>query len=272
MAMKIWYQYPAPITPFRSVVFQNVISAIDLVRRPDTEVVVNPATKGAPSTRLYALETVKLYTAIEMVSRLRHAQAEGYDGAVTGQSIDPGLMAAKETLDIPVVGLLESASHYAAMWGEAFGLVTIPTPDGYAASKYPSEHQRVIHRYGTGSKLIGVEPMDMNLDQMSKDIQGGKHDEIVTKFQDAARKLFDRGADVVIAGDTIISVVMVAERQLVIPGTNQVVVDLITSAIKQIEGLVDLHRSLGIVRSRAGQFGLPTPDDLEATIRTFGLE
>lgn len=272
MAMKIWYQYPAPITPFRSVVFQNVINAIDLVRRPDTEVVVQPATRGAPSTRLYALETVKLYTAIEMVSRLRTAQSEGYDGAVTGQSIDPGLMAAKETLDIPVVGLMESASHYAAMFGERFGLVTIPTPDGYAATKYPAEHQRAIHRYGLGSKLVGVEPMVMNLDQMTKDIQGGKHDEIVTKFQEAAQRLYDRGADVVIGGDTIISVVMVAERALVIPGTNQIVVDLITSAVKQVEGLVDLHRALGIVRSRAGQYGLPTPEDLDATVRTFGLD
>ncbi len=265
MSMKLWYQYPAPLSPFRSVVFQRVIEAIDLVRRPDTEVVVQPARAGAPKTALYAFELVNILTAAEVVAGLRRAESQGFDGAIIGQSLDPGLFAAKELLNIPVAGILESATHFASMWGERIGIVTIPPPAGFAPAKYQAYHRRNIERYGLGGKLAHVDHVNMNLDDLTAKIQAGDHDEIITKFGEAARRCLDHGAEAVIAGDTIISVVIVHERENVVAETGHVVVDLVTSGVKMAESLVDLHRALGIVRSRTGTYAQPGDADL-ATI------
>ncbi|MFN8534767.1 MAG: aspartate/glutamate racemase family protein [Dehalococcoidia bacterium] len=270
--MKLCYQYPAPLSPFRSVVFERVREAIDLARRPDTEVIVQPARYGAKSTGLYAFELVGLLTAAEVVDRLRDAERDGFDGAVIGQSLDPGLDAAKELLGIPVVGILESAAHLAAMWGERIGVVTIPPPQGYPAVKYQNYHRRNIERSGLGGKLVGFDNVRMPLTDLTAKIQAGEHGEIVSGFHDAARRLYERGADIVIAGDTIISVVMVHERALSIPSTGQVIVDLISSGIKMAETMVDLHRALGIVRSRGGGFARPTESELAAIAESFGQD
>jgi allantoin racemase len=267
--MKLWYQYPAPLTPFRSVVFERVREAIDLARRPDTEVVIQPARRGAKSTGLYAFELVGLLTAAEVVERLRDAERDGYDGAIIGQSLDPGLDIAKELLDIPVVGLLESAAHLAAVWGDRIGVVTIPPPAGYPPAKYQNYHRRNIERAGLASKLVGFDHVRMPLAELTAKIQASDHDEVVTQFHEAARRLHERGADVIIAGDTIISVVLVHERALRVASTGQAIVDLITSAVKMAETMVDLHRALGIVRSRGGSFARPSADELRAIAESF---
>jgi Asp/Glu/hydantoin racemase len=268
--MKLWYQYPAPLSPFRSVVFERVREAIDLARRPDTEVIVQPARHGAKSTGLYAFELVGLLTAAEVVDRLRDAERNGFDGAIIGQSLDPGLETAKELLDIPVVGILESAAHLAAMWGDRIGVVTIPPPDGYPAVKYQNYHRRNLERYGVGSKLAGFDYVRMPLADLTAKIQAGEHDEIVSGFHAAAQRLHERGADVIIAGDTIISVVLVHERALHVAATGQAIVDLITSGVKMAETMVDLHRALGIVRSRGGGYARPTSQELRDIAESFG--
>ena len=270
--MRLWYQYPAPLSPFRTVVFDLVRQAIDLARRPDTEVVVQPTRRGAKSTGLYAYELVGLLTALEIVERLREAETEGYDGAIVGQSLDPGLDVAKELLDLPVVGLLESAAHVAAMWGDRIGVVTIPPPAGVPAAKYQQYHRRNLERYGVGSKLAGFDYVRMPLADLTARIQSGDHDEIVQRFHAAAERLHERGADVVIAGDTIISVVLVHERALRVPSTGQAIVDLIGCGIKMAETMVDLRRAYGVVRSRGGGYARPSEEELRAIAESFPAE
>ncbi|MCS6802506.1 MAG: aspartate/glutamate racemase family protein [Chloroflexota bacterium] len=269
--MRLWYQYPAPLSPFRSVVFERVREAIDRARRPDTEVVIQPARRGAKSTALYAFELVGLLTAAEVVDRLREAEREGYDGAIIGQSLDPGLDIAKELLDIPVVGILEAAAHLAAMWGDRIGVVTIPPPPGYPPAKYQNYHRRNLERYGLGPKIAGFDHVRMPLPDLIAKIQASEHDAIVAEFHAAARRLQERGADAIIAGDTIISVILVHERALQVPETGQAIVDLITSGVKMAETLVDLRRALGIVRSRGGGFARPGESELREIAESFGV-
>ncbi|MCS7002079.1 MAG: aspartate/glutamate racemase family protein, partial [Dehalococcoidia bacterium] len=250
-------------------VFDLVRHAIDAARRPDTEVVVQPARRGAPSTRLYAMDWTNLLTAAEMVDALQGAEREGFDGAVIGQSLDPGLFVAKELLNVPVVGILEAATHFAALWGERFGVVTIPMPEGYPQAKYYANHQRNIARYGLDGKLAAMDTLAMPLETLTARIQAGQHDEILTRFDEAAQRCVARGADVVIAGDTIISVVLVKE-QVLSPG-SYVVVDLVSSGVKMAECLVDLRRAFGVVRSRAGVYASPSAEDRAAVRDAFGV-
>ena len=52
------------------------------------------------------------------------ARRGGYDAAVIACFGDPGLDAAKELLDVPVLGISEAAFHAAAMLGRHFGIVS----------------------------------------------------------------------------------------------------------------------------------------------------
>jgi len=53
------------------------------------------------------------------------AEARGsYDAAIIACFGDPGLAAAKELLDVPVLGISEAAFHAAAMLGQRFGVVS----------------------------------------------------------------------------------------------------------------------------------------------------
>jgi Asp/Glu/hydantoin racemase len=51
----------------------------------------------------------------------------GYDAAVIACFGDPGLDAAKELLDVPVLGISEAAFHAASMLGRRFGVVSFTT-------------------------------------------------------------------------------------------------------------------------------------------------
>jgi hypothetical protein len=54
-----------------------------------------------------------------------------------------------------------------------------------------------------------------------------------------------------------------------VPGTGVVVVDLISSAIKLTESLVDIHRAFGIVRSRAGIYERTPASTIEAVSSAY---
>ncbi|HLT59476.1 MAG: aspartate/glutamate racemase family protein [Limnochordales bacterium] len=53
------------------------------------------------------------------------AARRGYDAVVTGCFADPGVDAARELVDIPVIGPGQAAMHTAAMLGHTFSILTI---------------------------------------------------------------------------------------------------------------------------------------------------
>jgi Asp/Glu/hydantoin racemase len=76
------------------------------------------------------------------------AHRDGCDAAVIACFGDPGLEAAKELLDIPVLGISEAAFHAAAMLGRRFGIVS------FTAALRPMFEDCLAH-HGLGARCAG---------------------------------------------------------------------------------------------------------------------
>lgn len=84
------------------------------------------------------------------------AERDGMDGVIIDCMGDPGMMAAREAVSIPVVGPGEAAMHMAAMMGNRFSCISITDsvrPIFFA-------HARV---YGVADKLASVRVINMPL-------------------------------------------------------------------------------------------------------------
>lgn len=78
------------------------------------------------------------------------AAVEGCDAVVVGVSLDTGLWALRESLKVPVVGLLEASLLTACMVGGRYGLVvmgpqTVPL------------YRELVERHGLAARLAGIE-------------------------------------------------------------------------------------------------------------------
>jgi len=100
-----------------------------------------------------------------VVLKAMEAEAEGIDAIVIDCMGDPGMLAAREAVSIPVIGPGEAAMHMAAMMGNRFSCVSIldsVRPIFFA-------HARV---YGIADKLASVRCINvpvLELEELGKD-------------------------------------------------------------------------------------------------------
>jgi Asp/Glu/hydantoin racemase len=93
----------------------------------------------------------------------------------------------------------------------------------------------------------------------------------VERFQEAARRMIADGADVLIPGEAVLSVLLASQ------GVSRVddvpVVDALAATVKMAEALVDLRRLTGLEVSRKGHFAAAPPRGrVEELLRFYGLD
>lgn len=195
------------------------------VVRPDTEISVVSLKRGPFRIESIYDETFGVPFTLE---ELKKAEEEGYDAVVIFCATDPGLLAAKELLTIPVVGLLESSMHLAAMLGERFSILapmeTLELCDREKARNYRLE-----------DRLASVRAVDIQVADLEKDT-----DVLKKRLLDTGKKCVkEDGADVIIFGcGGIMGVREWLQDQLGIP-----VIEPGLVAIRTAEMLVDLKLS-----------------------------
>ena len=144
--MRIWFQLMA--SEHRSPGFMSAVQEqLERVVSTGTEVSVRGTTHGAFSDQFRLLFH---YDEREIISAGLRAQEEGYDVFAIGNSLDPGVVALREVLDIPVVVQMEVSSAVACMTGERFGIVA--TND-----KFGPRYREIVRSYGLESRLAGVD-------------------------------------------------------------------------------------------------------------------
>ncbi|MGY9048125.1 MAG: aspartate/glutamate racemase family protein, partial [Rhodobacterales bacterium] len=87
---------------------------------PDVDVVPLTATRGFPYIASRAEAQIAGGIALEMIAD----NLSGVDAVILAAFGDPGLRAARELFDLPVIGMAEAAMMNAAMLGERFSIVT----------------------------------------------------------------------------------------------------------------------------------------------------
>jgi len=207
------------------------------VAAPGTEIVATQPSFGPVSIESHYDEAV---AAAGVAEQVRKALAWRPDAVVVACFGDPGLDAARELTDAPVLGIAEAAFHAATMLATGFSVVTTMTRTCIMA-------ERLVQRYGMGPQCRGIHGTDipvLDLECCSPDT--------LQQIEDAARAalLRDRSGAIVLGCGGMAPLCAQLSQRLGVP-----VVDGVSVAVKFAEGLV----SLGLRTSQHGDYASPPP-------------
>jgi len=208
---------------------------LNRIKRSDTELTVVCPDKGPETIESAYDEAYAIPPTLELVKK---ANREGYDAVILACFSDPGLEAAKEISEIPVIGIEESTLHVAAMLGARFSVMT-PRKERIAARK---EH---VYMRGMDHFLASVRSLDLSVAETDADPERTKK-RVLEVAREAAEK---DGAEVIILG--------CAGMAGYAPGLESKlgvkVLDPSAVALKVAEAMADL----GLRHSKLGLFAPP---------------
>lgn len=110
------------IVPVKTDIWNNeILRTYERYKDPDTELYVANLKKGPEAIEQhYDKVWSELFTLLEA----EKAENERYDGVIIYCFCDPALLAAKEKLSIPVLGIMEAGIHLASMLSRKFSIIT----------------------------------------------------------------------------------------------------------------------------------------------------
>ncbi|AXI43992.1 aspartate/glutamate racemase family protein [Sulfitobacter sp. SK011] len=209
-----------------------------------TELVAVTAPTGVPYISTRAEAQIGGVQVLEILAE-RH---QDFDAAIVAAFGDPGLGAARELFDIPVVGLAEAGMLTACMLGGKFSIVT------FAQALGPWYHECVAW-HGLQGRCAGVYMLNGAFSSINA-VQDEKADLLV----DLARQAIDAGDTdtVVLAGAPLAGLATRVRDQIPVP-----IIDCAEAAMKQAEALAALRprgAEAGSFKRPAGKpsFGLAT--------------
>ena len=110
------------INPNTSLAMTETIgAAARAVAAPGTEILAVCPRAGVPSIEGHFDEAI---AAVGVLEQIKAGREQGVDGHVIACFGDPGLLAARELAQGPVIGIAEAAMHMATMVATRFSIVT----------------------------------------------------------------------------------------------------------------------------------------------------
>ena len=188
------------------------------------------------------------------------AERQGYDAFVIGHFQEPGLLEIRGALDIPVIGLGETAMLSACSMGRRFALVTIDPV-------FIDWHERQVTAYGLTERLAGVRAIKIDLAGFMRAFTDeAAYRDVRADFIAQVRPLVAAGAEVIIPAGGLPMLLFarecpfVIDRALVLPG--------IAVVAKAAETAVALQRLTGSVVSRRGTYAKASRQAVEEFLST----
>lgn len=203
---------------------------------PGTEIVAVTASRGVPYISCRAEAQIAGAVQLEALAE----RADGYDAAVVAAFGDPGLFAARELFDVPIVGMSEAAMLTACMLGKRFGIVTF-------AAAMEAWYRECVEAHGLAHRCSGIRCLDGGF----RAIEGVREEKELALVELTAQAIDRDGAEVIVlAGAPLAGLAERVADRIPVP-----LVDQIAASIKQAETLVEL----GPRKAMAGGFRRPGP-------------
>ena len=130
----------------------------------------------------------EVWAELATVLEIEKAEREGYDGAIVFCAGDPAVRAAREKVDFPVVGLMETAVHLAYILGRHFSVIT--TKEG---GKTATED--LLHIFDTTDRCASIKIIDLPVLELAN--KPLLYNKTMEEVEEAVMK---DGADVIILG------------------------------------------------------------------------
>ena len=173
------------------------------------------------------------WSIIFTLQEVEKAAKEGYNGIIICGFFDPALQAAKEAVEIPVVGLGEASEVFALLLGHKFCILTVGPPECSACLMDNLKMYELDHKC-VGVLSIGIPVLDLK--------EGGEKERSL--LIELGRGFIEKGAEVIILGcGGILGVAEAVSRELDIP-----VIIPLDVALKMCEAMI----SMGVAQSKKG--------------------
>ena len=206
---------------FEEITYKELKSAA----RSDVEISVVSIEKGPASIESAYEEEM---AAPGILEKVREAEKEGFDAVIIDCMGDPALEAAKEIVDIPVVGPAQSSMAIASTLGDKFSVVTV-------LDRLIPLIWREVKDYGYEDQVASVRSVKVPVLELEE-----KRAEVKAALLRESKKAIEEdGADTIILGCTgLVGMARELQEALKVP-----VVDPGVAPLKLAEILVDLKLS-----------------------------
>jgi Asp/Glu/hydantoin racemase len=186
---------------------------------PGTEIVPATAPRGFPYLSSRAEGQIGGAIALEVLAE----RAGDYDGAIIAAFGDPGLHAARDVVDVPVIGMSEAGMLAACLIGRRFSLVTF-------APALASWYEDCVAMHGLGARCTSIRHLDEPFRSIG-DVQEEKAEALVRLARQTVER--DRPDVIVLAGAPLAGLAPLVADRVPVP-----LVDPISASIRQLEMLV----------------------------------
>lgn len=194
--MRLWYQSFARSDRFtRYATFLRDLAGAGLPGDVEIDVFCVPREAGHADHQFRYWELVD---SRDVVSNALRAQEEGYAAYLIGNILDPALHHAREIVDIPVLGLCDTAITAACTMGRTYGFVTINEQQAYRIEQNIRDH-------GTRDRFRGLVSLGIDdYPSIDESYAGEAMQQFVRRFSSHAEELARKGVEVVIPGGGVV--------------------------------------------------------------------
>jgi Asp/Glu/hydantoin racemase len=262
--MRIWVQVFSSRErnpDFHAALEEHLRSVVE----PGVQIEVHGTTKGGLGEQFRFFQAIDTPDILQNVLACRAVEGDQrYDAFVSLNSTDPALIEAREILDIPVLGFLETTALTACMMGRKFSLIT-PNP------KFSISYSQKLRLYGLEERVASIEAMNIPHlpDYRQAFLDPAAHERVMREFDNAARRAVAAGAEVIIPCGS--HAALQARRRLrEIEGA--LVMDGLAVLIKMTETAVKLQRIMGTFVSRKLLYQTPGDAVWQIAKKDYGID
>lgn len=256
--MRIWHQSftDLDMVPlYRRTLIEHAEKVVD----PGTTVTVHGLRPGTYGTDFVPIDAIRhryleMLNESQIIEAARTAEREGYDAVALGCFYDPGIRAARSLVDIPVVGLSETAMLVACSLGQKFALVALN-------SDQQAQHEEVAHAYGLERRLAASIAMEPAIDEYMLEGNEAETQPIVDGFHRACCRAIDAGAEVIIPGDGVLNEFV--WRRGLLRFDTATVMDALGTLFRYAAFMAGARTSVGLQVSRLRQYAKPSQEMLD---------
>lgn len=187
---------------------------------------------------------------IGVLEQIHAGRQQGVDGHVIACFGDPGLLAARELAQGPVVGIAEAAMHMATLVATRFSVVTT-LPRTLIIARH------LLHQYGFHEHCAGLHAIDLPVLAL-EDGSGLAQEKVRARCLQALRE--DGCGAIVLGCGGMADLAQALTRELQVP-----VIDGVSAAVKMIESLV----ALGLSTSKHGDLAFPEAKAVSGKFQIF---
>ncbi len=223
---------------------ETIGAAARVVAAPGTEILAVCPRAGVPSIEGHFDEAI---AAVGVLEQIRAGREQGVDGHVIACFGDPGLLAARELAQGPVIGIAEAAMHMATMVATRFSIVTT-LPRTLIIARH------LLHQYGFHQHCAALHAIDLPV--LALEDGSGLAQEKVRER--CIRALKEDGSGAIVLGcGGMATLAQELTRELRVP-----VIDGVSAAVKMVESLV----ALGLATSKHGDLAFPEKKSVKRTV------